>query len=190
MRIYSPTDDKFYDTLDTIDTFNWIMPDPEPWDGDYYITHLDDEQEYCKYRKIMEEKARQYWDARMRNKRRRQNEEEQTREGSDSEPTKTEESDNCVKAEEEMKEDHEEEKNEKMTKSDCDPDNIATGSIYEKTCDSECIVNILSPNKFLSLQEFMASNYVGKIGSLMKLPGNQMGDRLLPAPDISLHAEL
>ena len=53
MRIYSPTDDKFYDTPDTFDTFDWIITDPEPWEGDYCIPHIDneheDEEEYWPY---------------------------------------------------------------------------------------------------------------------------------------------
>ena len=45
MKIYSPIDEKFYDTPDTIDTFDGIMPSPVPCDEDYCIPNLDDEHE-------------------------------------------------------------------------------------------------------------------------------------------------
>ena len=42
-------------------------------------------------------------------------------------------------------------------------------------CDNECIVST-----FLSLQEFMSSNHIGKIGSLRKLHwNNEIKERLL-----------
>ena len=56
------------------------------------------------------------------------------------------------KAEEEMKQDdHKAEKNVKMTKSECDPNNIATESIYSMKLDNECSVSNQSLNTFLSM---------------------------------------
>ena len=52
-----------------------------------------------------------------------------------------------------------------------------TESDYARICYNECIVSNDSANKFLSLQEFLASNYLGRIGNQMKLPGKQMGER-------------
>ena len=64
------------------------------------------------------------------------------------------------KAVEEMKQDdHERKKKENMTKPDCDPDNIATKSIYPMKCDKECSVSNQLLNTFLSIQEYMASNH-------------------------------
>ena len=166
MRIYSPTDDKFYDTLDKFDTFDWNITDPELWEGDYCIPHIDDEHEdeeedWPYFTDDCDMACVEGWIGKRKEPEEKADEELQSREGSDSEPIKTE-SNNGLQyeddtsfldhvAEEEMKQDyHEEEKNEKITKSESDPDNSATESIYAMKFDNEQIVS-----KFLSLQEFM-----------------------------------
>ena len=123
----------------------------ENWNGYYTI---DDEEADIAVKEEAKMKEKEE-NADEERKEEDQNEKIIKPDNEEAEMTKKEE-----KAVEEMKQDdHERKKKENMTKPDCDPDNIATKSIYPMKCDKECSVSNRLLNTFLSIQEYMASNH-------------------------------